>query len=81
MSWRIAIIFFLLSGVAHAQYNSRLGRFQVSEVSGCAPFTVNITINPPDVCDAGNACDMFFFDGDNPNGTPAKYPVSEHRHG
>ena len=43
MSWRIAFIFLLLGGYAHAQHVSRLGRFQVDEISGCAPFTGTIT--------------------------------------
>lgn len=44
--------------VANAQYTSVLGRFSVDQKKGCAPFTVNVAINPPFVCDAGNACDM-----------------------
>lgn len=77
MSWRITFIFFLVSAYAHAQHISRLGRFQVDEISGCAPFTVNITIIPPSVCDAGNACDMFFFEGDVPNGTQFTHVYTE----
>jgi len=34
---------FLISSIAHAQYNSRLGRFQVDQKKGCAPFKVTIT--------------------------------------
>jgi len=30
-------------GSLHAQFTSRLGRFQVDQVRGCAPFTINIT--------------------------------------
>ena len=45
-------------GAAQAQYTSTLGRFDVDQVRGCAPFTVNVTINPPFVCDGFNACDM-----------------------
>ena len=29
----------------------------MAEKSGCAPFTINITINAPDVCDGSNPCD------------------------
>ena len=54
----------LLHTVAQAQYTSRLGRFQVNEVKGCAPLTVNITIIAPFVCDAANPCDMD-FEGNN----------------
>lgn len=43
-----------------AQYTSRLGRFDVNEVKGCAPFTVTVTINSPFVCDNSNPCDMDF---------------------
>jgi gliding motility-associated-like protein len=32
----------LFAGNIHAQYISRLGRFQVDQVKGCAPFTVTI---------------------------------------
>ncbi len=43
---------------------SRLGRFQVNEIKGCAPFTVNVTIIVPFVCDGSNPCDMD-FEGNN----------------
>jgi gliding motility-associated-like protein len=33
----------VVSGLAAAQVTSRLGRFQVDKIKGCAPFTVNIT--------------------------------------
>lgn len=59
-----AVIFLILGLVLHwaaqAQHTSRLGRFQVDEVKGCAPLTVNITIISPFVCDAANPCDMDF---------------------
>jgi gliding motility-associated-like protein len=45
---------------AQAQYVSDVGRFQVDEVKGCAPFTLNITIIAPFVCDDANSCDMDF---------------------
>jgi gliding motility-associated-like protein len=40
------VLAFFLAGwatAAQAQYNSRLGRFQVDQVKGCAPFIVTIT--------------------------------------
>jgi PKD repeat protein len=58
---------FLASSITclvYAQYTSNQGRFEVAEKSGCAPFTVNITIIAPSVCDAGNPCDMD-WNGDN----------------
>ena len=39
-------------------YPSRLGRFEVDQVKGCAPLTVNVTIIPPFVCNSGSPCDM-----------------------
>ena len=61
----LLILGLLLQWAAHAQYTSRLGRFQVNEVKGCAPLTVNITINAPFVCDGANPCDMDFEGNDN----------------
>jgi gliding motility-associated-like protein len=54
----------LTTCLVYAQYPSNQGRFEVAEKSGCAPFTVNITIVAPSVCDAGNPCDMD-WNGDN----------------
>lgn len=56
----LLILGLLLHSAAEAQYTSRLGRFQVNEVKGCTPLTVNITIIAPFVCDAANPCDMDF---------------------
>ncbi|MFO7259178.1 MAG: gliding motility-associated C-terminal domain-containing protein [Bacteroidota bacterium] len=58
------IALLLVATGGHAQYMSEGGRFQVDVQSGCAPLTVNITINAPSACDAGNPCDMD-WDGDN----------------
>src|SRR5690349_13936369 len=59
MSWRALFIFvFFLAAAGHAQTISRLGRFQVDQVKGCAPFTVTVTIIAPFVCDGSNPCDM-----------------------
>lgn len=38
-----ALLLVITSLVAHAQYTSRLGRFRVDEIKGCAPFTITIT--------------------------------------
>ncbi|MBS1508783.1 MAG: gliding motility-associated C-terminal domain-containing protein [Bacteroidetes bacterium] len=61
--------FFLLWGVmcvalvAQAQYVSRLGRFQVDQIRGCAPFTITITntnlVTTGD-CTPGKPCIMSF---------------------
>lgn len=63
MIWRTLLVILVwcgfLSGV-HAQYTSDLNRFQVDQVKGCAPFTVNVTIVAPFVCDGANPCDMDF---------------------
>lgn len=54
----------LLSFSMHAQYMSNQGRFQVAEKSGCAPFSITLTINAPSVCNGANPCDMD-WNGDN----------------
>jgi gliding motility-associated-like protein len=67
MTRRVFLILICCFGIvwcADAQYGSRLGRFQVDEVKGCAPFTVTVTIVAPFVCDAANPCDMD-FEGNN----------------
>src|SRR5918993_449698 len=63
MKLRIGLAFFLwgLTFVAYAQpYVSRDGRFQVDQVKGCAPLTVNVTIIPPNVCSPGAPCEFFY---------------------
>lgn len=58
----------LFTGNLFAQYTSRLGRFQVDEIKGCAPFTVTIlTTNliTTGECTAGKPCLMSAG-----NGTP-----------
>jgi gliding motility-associated-like protein len=50
----------LLSFCAQAQFTSRLGRFQVNQIEGCAPLTINITSYPTVLkCDASTPCDFF----------------------
>ena len=61
MNGRVVIVFLIAFGshwCVHAQYTSRLGRFEVNQVKGCAPFTVNVTILAPFVCNAAKSCDM-----------------------
>lgn len=57
-------MFLLLAWSASAQYLSNKGWFQVTENKGCVPFTVNITIQAPAVCDGTNSCAMD-FEGNN----------------
>ncbi|MDQ2657282.1 MAG: hypothetical protein M3Y60_07660, partial [Bacteroidota bacterium] len=67
MNWRAilsTLIFFGICATAQAQYTSRLGRFQVDQVKGCASLTVTVTVIAPFLCDAGNPCDMD-FEGNN----------------
>ncbi len=67
MNWRAilsTLIFFGVCATAHAQYTSRVGRFQVDQVKGCASLTVTVTVLAPFLCDAGNPCDMD-FEGNN----------------
>ncbi|HTE33390.1 MAG TPA: hypothetical protein VK666_23575, partial [Chryseolinea sp.] len=59
------IILFLVFGFAYCwanaqPYVSNLGRFEVDQVKGCAPLTVNVTIKPPFICNGANPCDMDF---------------------
>lgn len=68
----IAIAVLLMPICTQAQYNSRLGRFQVDEKKGCAAgssspgLTVNITINAGFQCDGANPCQMTWGDGSAP---------------
>lgn len=68
----LALILLFIPSLATAQYTSRLGRFQVDEIKGCAPFTVTITdanLTTVDQCTGGpfpapnNPCDMTWDDG------------------
>jgi gliding motility-associated-like protein len=61
-AWYLIVSLLCIALGSQAQTNSRLGRFRVDQTRGCAPFTVNITINPPSVCNSTNSCDMFFGD-------------------
>jgi gliding motility-associated-like protein len=62
MAWGYGLLLFIpyLSG---AQYISRLGRFQVDQRKGCAPFTVTITnanLVTTNQCTGANPCLMNF---------------------
>lgn len=57
----ILVLAFAASLTAQAQYTSRLGRFQVDQVKGCAPFTVtilNANLITSGECTAGKPCLM-----------------------
>ncbi len=65
MNLKIIVAFFLFciaSNLAKAQpFTSNGGRFEVDQVTGCAPFTVSITaINAPYVCNGVTPCEMFY---------------------
>jgi gliding motility-associated-like protein len=66
---------FGLGLVAHAQpYTSRLGRFQVDQIRGCAPFTINITntnLSGNGGCTAGSPCYMQYDSSIPPNQCPS----------
>lgn len=56
---------------ASAQYTSRLGRFQVDQVKGCAPFTITITntnLITSGECTPGKPC-LMDFQGNGTNAT------------
>ncbi|HCW06767.1 MAG TPA: hypothetical protein DGG95_05315 [Cytophagales bacterium] len=67
-SFFLSVTLLLVSVVGFAQpYTSRLGRFQVDQVRGCAPFTINITTtnaNGNGGCTGTTPCIMS-FDGTN----------------
>lgn len=69
-------VFFLfalmLSVDLFGQFTSRLGRFQVDQIRGCAPFTINITnanMITTGECTLGKPCNMDFL-GNNPPTLP-----------
>jgi gliding motility-associated-like protein len=62
-----ALIFFAVaffqSGIVSAQYVSRLGKFKVDQIRGCAPFTINITdtnVITTGQCTTQNPCSMTY---------------------
>jgi gliding motility-associated-like protein len=56
----LAIVMLACLSAQAQPYLSNLGRFEVDEVKGCAPLTVNVTIRPPFICNGANPCDMDF---------------------
>jgi gliding motility-associated-like protein len=57
----ITLILLVASTFAMAQPTiSRLGKFEVDQIKGCAPLEVNITTRAGFVCDGLNPCDMDF---------------------
>lgn len=64
MTLKISVTFFLYCAcylLGQSQpYVSRDGRFQVDQIKGCAPLTVNATIIPPNVCNATVPCEFFY---------------------
>lgn len=63
--WYIVMMFCCMSlhAMAQSPYPSKLGRFQVDEIKGCAPLTVTLSMRPGFACDGSNPCDMDFGDG------------------
>jgi len=62
---RFLLFFICLLGAtaAFGQYTSRLGRFEVNEIKGCAPFTITITdtnVITTGECTPGKPCLMDF---------------------
>jgi len=58
----LSFVFF--AGNLYAQYTSRLGRFQVDEIKGCAPFTVTIidtNVITAGECTPGKPCLMDYL--------------------
>ncbi|MCX8490416.1 MAG: gliding motility-associated C-terminal domain-containing protein [Cyclobacteriaceae bacterium] len=65
MKKQILLLVILFSATAgHSQFVSRLGRFQVDQVRGCAPFTITITdtnLITVGECTPGKPCLMDFL--------------------
>jgi gliding motility-associated-like protein len=63
------LVLLLLPSLAFGQYVSRLGRFQVDEQKGCAPFTLtilNTNLITVGECTGVKPCDMNWGDGTTP---------------
>ncbi len=56
----ISILFFLPVLVQAQPYLSKNGRFQLAEKSGCAPFSVSVTVLAPNLCNGANPCAVDF---------------------
>ncbi|MFM7854722.1 MAG: hypothetical protein ACKO96_23045, partial [Flammeovirgaceae bacterium] len=68
-NWFLVSILFTLPGTLVAQYTSRLGRFQVNQIRGCAPFAIEITNASTNQCTDSKPCNMDFL-GNNPSTLP-----------
>jgi gliding motility-associated-like protein len=70
--WWLLILVISFSTELFGQFTSRLGRFQVDQIRGCAPFTINITntnLITTGECTPGKPCNMDFL-GSNPPTLP-----------
>lgn len=57
----VALLMFITSvHTGLAQYVSDGAHFEVNEISGCAPLTVNVIPNPGYECNGGTPCDIGF---------------------
>ena len=62
MDLKISIVLFFLCAVysiSYAQYPSRDGNFQVDQIEGCAPLTINVSVSPT-LCGPGIPCEFFY---------------------
>lgn len=70
--WWLFFVVISISTELLGQFTSRLGRFQVDQIRGCAPFTINITntnLITSGECTPGKPCNMDFL-GSNPPSLP-----------
>jgi gliding motility-associated-like protein len=66
MKLKISIAFLLIvvtCSTINGQHPSKDGRFQVDNIVGCAPFTVNVSIVTPNECSATVPCEFFHGTG------------------
>jgi gliding motility-associated-like protein len=72
----VIILLIVLPTLVRAQYTSNLGRFEVDQIKGCAPLTVNIlnfNLVTTDECTGDKPCGIFWGDG-----TPEEQNSAEH---
>jgi hypothetical protein len=70
--WWLFFVLISINTELFGQFTSRLGRFQVDQIRGCAPFTINITntnLITTGECTPGKPCNMDFL-GSNPPSLP-----------
>lgn len=53
-----------IASALQAQFNSRLGRFQVNQTKGCTGMTVNISTADCIASDNNSSCDMYYYGTD-----------------